>query len=341
LRWRLRVALSAVALACALVALGASAAQTARRQTTRCDTSGRSGTLAVSERVRVWRIRYRSHRGHARHAYVILPAWYDKRHNPPLPLVISPHGRGLDGRTNAREWGNLPAIGCFAVVNPDGEGNHLGAYSWGAPGQISDLARMPAIVRLTLPWLRIDTQRIYAVGGSMGGQETLLLVARYPKLLAGAIAFDPVLDFTHQYHRFPRLPCNAICRRVWHGRRGRELQVLARREVGGGPRRYPGRYARRSPIHWVRAIARSGVPLQLWWSTRDRIVVDAPVEARRFLSRAIAISPHVPLLAVQGSWHHSSEMTATSRLPSALEILGLLPEWVDPLPRELLYWPRS
>jgi pimeloyl-ACP methyl ester carboxylesterase len=49
---------------------------------------------------------------------------------------------------------------------------------------------MPKLVRGQLPWLRILRHRIYAFGGSMGGQETLLLVARHPRLLAGAAAFD-------------------------------------------------------------------------------------------------------------------------------------------------------
>src|SRR5205085_9912044 len=102
----------------------------------------------------------------------------------------SPHGRGIPASHNARLWGNLPARGPFAVVNPEGQGRELALYSWGDPGEIDDLARMPQIVAHALPWLRIDPHRIYAFGGSMGGQETLLLVARFPHLLAGAASFD-------------------------------------------------------------------------------------------------------------------------------------------------------
>src|SRR5215203_1607729 len=132
--------------------------------------------LASPTGVRAWTISYRSHSGAVRSATVLLPRWYGPRRNPPLPLVISPHGRGGTGAANARLWGNLPAIGRFAVVNPDGQGTRLQRFSWGAPGQIDDLARMPMLVRRALPWLKIDTSRIYAFGGSMGGQETLLLV---------------------------------------------------------------------------------------------------------------------------------------------------------------------
>ena len=57
---------------------------------------------------------------------------------------------------------------------------------------------MPEIVHLTLPWVHVASKHVYALGGSMGGQETLLLLARYPHLLAGAAAFDPVVDFALQ-----------------------------------------------------------------------------------------------------------------------------------------------
>jgi pimeloyl-ACP methyl ester carboxylesterase len=74
-------------------------------------------------------------------------------------------------------------------------GRKLPLASWGWRGQIADLARMPEIVHAELPWLRVDRRRIYAVGGSMGGHETLLLLGQYPKLLAGAVAFDSVTNF--------------------------------------------------------------------------------------------------------------------------------------------------
>ena len=186
----------------------------------------RDSALEHRSHTRVWTIFHRAHTGRTRTAYLLLPAWYGPTRHPRIPLVISPHGRGVDGHANLK-LGDLPGIGGFAIVNPDGEGNRLGEHSWGAPGQIDDLARMPAIVRRALPWLAIDTKRIYALGGSMGGQETLLLLAKHPRLLAGAAAFDSVADFAHQYRQFPRLqvrrrlPCQPRalngCRAVLQG----------------------------------------------------------------------------------------------------------------------------
>jgi pimeloyl-ACP methyl ester carboxylesterase len=161
-----------------------------------------SGVLVPRAPIRIVTIQYRAWDGLTRNAYVVLPVWYGPRRNPPIPLVISPHGRGVPARDNVRFWGDLPAAGRFAVVNPEGQGRRLALYSWGDPGEISDLARMPAIVRRALPWLRIAPHRSYAVGGSMGGQETLLLMARHPHELAGAISFDADTNLALRYRDF-------------------------------------------------------------------------------------------------------------------------------------------
>jgi poly(3-hydroxybutyrate) depolymerase len=161
--------------------------------------------------VRIWKIHYRAHDGLLRRAYVQLPSWYGARRHPPIPLIISPHGRGAGAIENVGRWGVLPAVGRFAVVSPEGQGRRLTLYSWGDPGEIDDLAKMPSIVEHALPWLRLDPRRIYAFGGSMGGQETLLLVARYPHLLAGAAAFDAPTNMAARYDAFPVLPSGAGC----------------------------------------------------------------------------------------------------------------------------------
>jgi pimeloyl-ACP methyl ester carboxylesterase len=284
----------------------------------------RDPRLAVPSHTRTWVIQYRSHTGHARLAYVLLPRWYGPHAHPRIPLVISAHGRGTSGRLNARLWGDLPAVGGFAVVNPDGDGNVLGAYSWGARGQIEDLARMPAILGRALTWLRIDRSRVYAVGGSMGGQETLLLLARYPRLLAGAAAFDALVDFAHQYGQYGRLACNVACRHRVGASLGSELRRLARTEVGGDPAALPHAYAARSPISYAPALAHACVPLELWWSRRDRIVVDPGRQSARLLREVRRLNPAAPVEGIEGTWVHGAEMRANTRLPYALASFGLL-----------------
>ena len=275
---------------------------------------------------RVWTIHYRTHDGFRSAAYVILPRWYGPRNNPPLPLVISPHGRGVSGAANGDRWGNLPADGSFAVVNPDGHGRRLRLYSWGYRGQIDDLARMPRIVTHALPWLRIDMSKVYAFGASMGGQETLLLAARYPSLLAGAAAFDAASDMARRYYDFAQLGCNRSCARRWQSPLGRGMQALARYEIGGTPKRVPRAYAARSPIAYVRSLADAWVPLQIWWSRTDRVVVDQRRQSLRLLRAVLRRNPQAPVEGFAGSWRHSTEMGSQGLLQPALRRFGLLPE---------------
>jgi pimeloyl-ACP methyl ester carboxylesterase len=281
---------------------------------------------AAAASVHVWKIHYRAHNGARRTAYVVLPAWYGPRNHPRIPLVISPHGRGVTGRANVRLWGSLPAQGGFAVVSPDGQGRVLALQSWGAAGQIDDLARMPNILAVTLPWLKIDRHKIYAVGGSMGAQESLLLLARHPHLLAGVAAFDAVTDFALQYHEFPKLGCDKRCLTQLKGRVGVMLQGMARREVGGSPAAVPLAWRLRSPITYARSIAASHVPLELWWSTKDEIVQDQARQSKRLFEAIRKLAPNAPVAAYQGFWRHSAEMRASTRLPLALQNFGLLPQ---------------
>jgi dipeptidyl aminopeptidase/acylaminoacyl peptidase len=270
--------------------------------------------------VRTIEISYRAHDGLMRRAYVLLPAWYGPTRHPPIPFVISPHGRGVSAEENIRRWGQLPAEGGFAVINPEGQGRALTLYSWGDPGEIRDLARMPEFAKHALPWLRIDRRRVYAFGGSMGGQETLLLVARFPHVLAGAASFDAPTNMAARYRAFVRLPLGA------------GLQRLARVEIGGTPVTDPRGYALRSPLDWARKIAFSGVPLQIWWSTRDRIVTDEWHESGLLYRLVKRLNPSAAVSEFVGDWAHTTEMKSHGYLPYALSRFGLMPPRPGPPP---------
>ena len=270
----------------------------------------------MSTDVKTWGIRYRAHNGVLRFAVIVAPAQYGPGSpSPPLPLVVSPHGRGVRARTNAKMWRELPGRGNFAVVCPGGMGRRLPLHSWGFPGQIDDLVRMPGIVRDTRPWLRIDSDRIYAVGGSMGGHETLLLLSRKPRFLAGAVAFDSVTDFFSRYDDFAQL-----------GRKGLVLQALARIEVGGTPATHGDAYRVRSPSHWIEQIGGSGVPLQMWWSDADEIVTGQQNQSGKFFADLHALGPVARLERIRGSWSHTAESYRSLQLPGAVKWLGLVPD---------------
>jgi poly(3-hydroxybutyrate) depolymerase len=266
----------------------------------------------MSDAVRRWNIRYLAHNRVPRPAILLIPSEYGPgRPTPKLPLVISPHGRGVGARGNAKLWSDLPARGGFAVICPGGMGRRLPLHSWGYRRQIDDLARMPSIAEGALPWLRIDGRRIHATGGSMGGHETLLLLGQHPGLLAGAIAIDPVTNFYRRYTDFGHSP------------RTRGLQGLARLEVGGTPKTNPTGYVLRSPTHWLHEIARSGVPLQLWWSLADAIVTDQVHQTAHFYNELRKLRPRGPVEAVTGNWPHSRQMREI-QLPQAMNWLDLI-----------------
>jgi poly(3-hydroxybutyrate) depolymerase len=275
--------------------------------------SARPPWSTPSSGVRVLKISYLAHDGVMRRAYLILPAWYGPGRDPAIPLVISPHGRGVGGRINVRRWGNLPALGDFAVINPEGQGRELTLYSWGDPGEIRDLAHMPEIAETAVPWLRIDRHRIYAFGGSMGGQETLLLAARFPHLLAGAASFDAPTNMSARYRAFDHL------------RFGDRLQRLARREFGGTPSADPRAYEIRSPLDWAQRLAFSHVPLQIWWSTRDTIVTDQEQESGLLYREIKRLNPAAPVAQYVGTWAHTTEMKRHGYLQFALAQFGLAP----------------
>jgi hypothetical protein len=87
----------------------------------------------------------------------------------------------------------------------------------------------------------------------------------------------------------------------------------------------PFAYELRSPITYARTIAFSGVPLQVWWSPKDKIVIDQQRQAGLFLKTIRKLNPKADVVGYTGDWNHSAEMRAETRLPAALAAFGLLP----------------
>jgi hypothetical protein len=79
----------------------------------------------------------------------------------------------------------------------------------------------------------------------------------------------------------------------------------------------------------------SGVPLQLYWSAHDRVIVDQRQETGRLADELLADRPAAPLWDFSGDWVHTAEMRSTRRLPRALARFGLLP-WRDVPPLDVV-----
>ena len=144
------------------------------------------------------------------------------------------------------------------------------------------------------------------------GRKHCSCSARFPQFLAGAAAFDAPTNMAARYRAFQFLPFGV---RPCRGSPG---------ERSAGRRDDPRGYALRSPLDWARRIAFAGVPLQIWWSTRDRTVSDQ--RTSRACSTACQTSQPrrtgQPVRRDLGA-HDGNE--AHGYLPYALSRFGLLP----------------
>jgi poly(3-hydroxybutyrate) depolymerase len=268
-------------------------------------------------RTRMQAFEYTTHAGTDRRVVVLSP-----KHpgDGPLPLVLALHGRGGDPAHTCGPWGDLPGYAHVIVACPQGQGDVLERYSWGAPGQIDDLARMPALVQGALPGLRVDPHRIYAVGASMGGMETLLLVARHPDLLRAAVAIDPVTDLAARYYALRSSDTGLVA------------DARMRLEIGGSPDLAPAAFQERSPAGYVDELARADTAIAIWWSTRDQEVPDQATEqAGPFAERLGRDNPRRAVWERVGTWSHS--WPYRHELWQTLRFFRLIPATGLPVPR--------
>jgi hypothetical protein len=76
------------------------------------------------------------------------------------------------------------------------------------------------------------------------------------------------------------------------------------------------------------------VPLQLFWSSRDRVIVDQRLETQALAVGVLHDDPDAHLWDFSGDWEHTAEMRPDRRLPRALARFGLLPWGFVPVPPE-------
>jgi pimeloyl-ACP methyl ester carboxylesterase len=172
------------------------------------------------------------------------------------------------------------------------------------------MADLPRIVQARLPYLEYDPNRVYAAGDSMGGQETLMLVARRPDLFAAAVAADPVTNFLRRWYEFP------ISGESWHE------QAAATREVGATPRRARWLYVRRSPIFFARTFAFADVPIELWWNPHDTVVIrESRAQAGTFYRAVKELNPRAPVFARLDDDVHGWAFKFDHELPAMIRFL--------------------
>jgi predicted peptidase len=113
--------------------------------------------------------------------WLFLPADYKKDGSTPLMLFL--HGAGERGNNLelVKKWGPPKLVAKdpkfqFLVVSPQ------------CPkGERWDVEQMVALVKHVAATHRVDRQRMYCTGLSMGGYGTWAITAKYPKLFAAAV----------------------------------------------------------------------------------------------------------------------------------------------------------
>jgi pimeloyl-ACP methyl ester carboxylesterase len=233
----------------------------------------------------------------ARYATVVLPRDYVPWGGEVLPCIVQPHGRGSTPLGPASRWGDLPSTERFMVICPDSSGRRDPYNSWGVAGQLRDIAEIAGVVEASIPWLRLDRERLYLAGISMGGQETLCTIARYPDVFAAGLCVDGNADMAKRYREF------RLCGM-------KDSQPLLRREVGGTPNKVPWLYARRSSTPFAATLATCGVPISIWWSTEDAIGYNqAKTQTGYLYSRIMKLNPAAPVTQVIGKGAHGTMLS--------------------------------
>ena len=301
-----------------------------------------------------------------RESIIVLPTEWDQNNPPsqPRPLVIAPHGRNNGGYANACAfWKEAPADGQFALVSPDGLARahdpasdpyaplptNLGLFTYGYRRQIDDLARMPTILQEALPWLPIDLEKIYVLGSSMGGLETLLLAARYSDgvlsggtgQLQGAAAYDSPCDLETQCSYLTHTAPDTAARMI------EEIgsEPLNRQGWNDGARFYDPKqkgahptirdllktlpndqtpWDERSPLTYT-TLSSLQFPLKIYWSNNDIVVGNQATAQSGKLAAQLQGVANVE--SFSGDWAHSAEFeygSAGERLSEALQSFGLI-----------------
>jgi hypothetical protein len=167
-----------------------------------------------------------------------------------LPLIIVPHAANFSAEETSAYWEPFISRKGFIAAFPIGHGRVDDLCSFGWRGQMADLANLPSL--LSNSGYQIDMSRIFAVGLSMGGQESLLLAGMHPEMISGIVAFNPVVDLKQIYIHSDT------------------PSVVISNELGKSPAEIPDEYENRSPIKFYATI--SQVPTLLYWDSNDVMI---------------------------------------------------------------------
>jgi pimeloyl-ACP methyl ester carboxylesterase len=212
----------------------------------------------------------------------------------PIPLVIAPHPFGWSVEDDYhggcqglktdehRGWLDVASDWQIAVLQPEGHHRAVPGCSMGYEGVLRDA---PVWIDAVDDAARVDRDRVYACGLSMGALEALLMAGSRPDLFAAAFAFNPVVD-TRAWQEDLARTANAELRAEGSDR-------LIAQEVGGMPDDVPEAYAPRSAFAVLDGLCK--VPVTIWWSPVDLVVPrQAECHGKRLYDELKRLDPSAP-----------------------------------------------
>ncbi|MGI8432206.1 MAG: alpha/beta hydrolase family protein [Chthoniobacterales bacterium] len=195
------------------------------------------------------------------------------------------------------------------------EFRRVGEAGGGWPGTFLDVAKATDQLRQIAQTAPLDLQRVFAAGHSAGGQLALWLATRSrlpndselyradPLPIRGVLGLAAVTDLA-QYRHGPPDSCHGSVDRL----------------MGGGPEKFPRRYAETSP----RQLLPLGVPQIFIQGEADPIVAPAPVRA--YVEAAKKAGDRATLLPLAGAGHFEASIPLPASEPTFEKALHLLVE---------------
>jgi predicted peptidase len=233
------------------------------------------------------------------------------------PLVISPHPFGWSHFENFtsgaadllqpfKGWSGLSEKYKVIIALPLGHGRIYEKISLGRDSQVQDLVAIPDV--LDMMKIKINMERIYITGLSMGGMETLTTLGRYPDFFRAGFSFNGICDLAAWY--------DDIKNRAGVDQKliDMEIDKLVVDEVGGTPSECPDEYKKRSSVNYISSLVKTN--LMLYWSSKESIVVNNEQhQSKRLYNLIKAEDPNSQVYEHDHSYEHGfSDFTPEERI---------------------------
>ena len=190
----------------------------------------------------------------------------EKAKTEAVPLVVGLHTWSADWK----QTGHYASVLRFAkergwaMVGPNFRGPNDHPEACGGDAAVQDVVDA---VNYAKEQVKIDSKRVYIIGGSGGGHLTLLMAGRHPEIWAGCAAFCPITDLA-RWHADSLLD---------HPGRGKNYARMMEGACGGTPAEKPEEYRHRSPLTWLDRAKKAGVPVYIVTGIHDGWKGSVPV----------------------------------------------------------------